>query len=318
MVKVSVIVPVYNVEKYLRRCLESLVSQTLKEIQIIVVDDGSTDRSSHIIQEFQQKHSQIECYKKENGGLSDARNYGMQYATGTYVAFLDADDYVEPLMYQHMYEKAQKEESDMVECNFYWTYPKKEKKDMGVKYFGAKEMLEKARVVAWNKLYRRDVLQKANVTFPKGLQYEDIEFFYEVIPYIERVSFIKQAMVHYVQRKNSISNTQDKKVGDIFLIWNHILQYYRSKRLYDTYKEELEYNYARILLCSSLKRIVKIKDPIIRKKLLNETWVQLNQNFPNWKQNKILTTNRTPKKWYMLSMNRFTYRIYTALFRSFG
>lgn len=160
MVKVSVIVPVYNVEQHIRKCLDSLVNQTLKDIEIIVVDDGSTDSSASIIKEYEEKYNILKYYKKENGGLSDARNYGLQYATGKYIAFLDSDDYADVNLYKKMYEKAKKDDSDLVECNFYWVYNKKNKKDIGEKYSGKKQMLEKARVVAWNKLYRKEILDK--------------------------------------------------------------------------------------------------------------------------------------------------------------
>ena len=159
MVKVSVIVPVYNVEKYIRKCMESLVNQTLKEIEIIVVNDGTKDNSMNIVKEFKEKYpDKIVCLEKENGGLSDARNFAIPFAKGEYIAFLDSDDYVEKNMYEDMYELAKKENSDMVECDFFWEYPDKIKEDIGVIYNCKKEMLEKVRVVAWNKLIKRDIL----------------------------------------------------------------------------------------------------------------------------------------------------------------
>lgn len=315
MIKVSLIIPVYNVEQYLRKCLDSVVNQTLGEMEVIVVDDGSTDNSASIVKEYIETFPKMRYYKKENGGLSDARNYGLQYATGKYIAFLDGDDYVEENTYERMYEKAKKENSDMVECNFYWTYPHKKKKDMAERYAGKKEMLEKARVVAWNKLYKKEVLEKAKVEFPKGLRYEDVEFFYKLVPFMESVSFVKEPLIYYVQRKGSISNTQNEDTKDIITVLNHVVEYYKQNKWFDTYHRELEYTYTRILLCSSLKRMAKIKDKNLRKQLLNDTWIQLNQNFPHWKENKIMNTGMSAKKLYLRSINRVTYRIYTKLFR---
>lgn len=315
MIKVSVIVPVYNVESYIRKCLTSLTNQTLKDIEIIVVDDGSKDHSIQVINDFRLKNPNIKYYKKENGGLSDARNYGLQFATGKYIAFLDSDDYIDVHMYEKMYEKAKKDDSDMVECNFYWVYGKKKKLDLGQHYSGKKQMLEKARVMAWNKLYKKELLDKVNIEFPKGLQYEDMEFFYKLIPYIETVSFVKEPLVYYVQRKNSIANTQNEKTADIFKVFENVFEFYKQKGYYEEYKEVLEYTYARNLLCSSFKRIVKIKDKVIRKELLNQTWINLNTKFPKWKQNRILNTNLNGNKRYMQSVNRFTYRIYVKIFK---
>lgn len=322
MAKVSIIVPVYNVEKYVKKCIKSLMNQTLKDIEIIVVDDGSTDNSISIVEELSKEDERIKIFHKTNGGLSDARNYGLKKAKGKYIAFLDSDDYVKSELYQKMYEKAKKEKSDMVECNFFWAYPKDAnnsslKKDIGEKYNNQIEMMEKARVVAWNKLYKKEIIDNVGVEFPKGLRYEDIEFFYKLIPYIENVSFVKQPMIYYVQRKESIVNTQNEKTSDIFEVFENVFSYYKEHQFYDKYRDVLEYTYARILLCSSFKRIVKIKDKQVKSELLNKTWISLNEKFPYWKNNKILNTNLNKKKRYMLSMNRITYRIYAKIFGIF-
>ena len=152
MPKVSVIVPVYNVEKYIEKCLNSLVNQTLKDIEIIIVNDGSKDNSDKIIKIYQEKYDNIIYLTKKNGGLSDARNYGIPYAKGEYIAFLDSDDYVENDIYEKMYNKAKENNSDYVECDFIWEYPNKSIIDKGEEYTGKHEMLQKIRVVAWNKL----------------------------------------------------------------------------------------------------------------------------------------------------------------------
>ena len=103
MTKISIIVPIYNVEKYLKRSLDSLVNQTLEDIEIILVDDGSTDNSHKIAEDYKENYSNVLLVTKENGGLSDARNFGLQYASGEYIAFIDSDDYVESQMFERMY-----------------------------------------------------------------------------------------------------------------------------------------------------------------------------------------------------------------------
>lgn len=315
MPKVSVVVPIYNVEKYIKKCMDSLVNQTLQEIQIIFVNDGSTDESGNIAKEYASKYpNKIIYLEKENGGLSDARNFGMRYAEGEYIAFLDSDDYVENTMYEEMYNKALQENSDYVECDFLWEYPDKTKKDKRNSYNNKKEMLTNVRVVAWNKLIKREILEKNNISFPKGLRYEDIEFTYKLIPYLNKVSYVDKEFVHYVQRNNSIANVQNERTAEIFTIFDNIIKYYQEKNFYEEYKEELEYSYSRILLCSSLKRICKIKDSKTRKKLIEETFEKLYQQFPLWKENKILN-NRSIKNMYMKSINKFTYPIYTKMFQ---
>lgn len=314
MPKVSIIVPFYNVEGYIEKCLDTLVNQTLKDIEIILVNDGSTDRSIEIVNKFLRRYPEKLVYlEKENGGLSDARNYAIPYTKGEYIAFLDSDDYVEKDMYEEMYNLAKKEKSDMVECNFYWEYPDKQKEDIGTIYHGKNEMIEKIRVVAWNKLIKREILEKSEVRFPKGYRYEDTEFTYKLIPYIEKVSFLKKPCIHYVQREGSISNSQNERTKEIFDVLDHVIEYYKEKDIYEKYQEELEYIYVRYAFCSSLLRIVKIKDDNLQEKLLNLTWDNVNTKFPNWKKNEILKKGKGIKNLYMKTINRFTYEMYTTI-----
>src|SRR5574344_1260784 len=259
MPKVSVIVPIYNVEGYLLRSIESLVNQTLKDIQRILINDGSTDSSGNIALKYSKLYPEKIIYlEKKNGGLSDARNYGLSYAIGEYIAFLDSDDYIEKDAYEKMYNKAIEDNSDYVECDFMWEYPNKIKHDKRQTYKNKHEMLAFVRVVAWNKLIKRDLIETNNLQFPKGLRYEDIEFTYKLIPEINRFSYVPEEFIHYTQRSNSIANVQNEKTAEIFTILDDVIAYYKEKNLYEEYKEELEYNYARYLLCSSLKRICKI------------------------------------------------------------
>ena len=313
MAKVSVIVPVYNVEKYITRCLTSLINQTLDDIEIIIVNDGSTDNSASIIKEYKRQHNNIIYVEKENGGLSSARNFGLVYATGEYIAFLDSDDYVDRTTYQRMYEKAKASNSDYVECNFYWKYDDYQKPDIGEKYENEKEMFEKGRVVAWNKLIRRNIIMNNNLRFPVGLYYEDVEFFYKLIPFINSVAFVEEPLIYYVQREESIVNNQDNRTRQIFTVLDNVVNYYMQMGLFESYKDEIEYTYTRILLCSSLKRILNIKDKVTKDLLVKETWQHLNKRFPNWKNNKILKSNNTLKGIYMKTLNNTTFKIYTII-----
>lgn len=316
MPKVSIIVPIYNVEKYLERCINSLIGQTLDDIQIILVNDGSTDNSGEIAKEYAIKHQDKIMYlEKENGGLSDARNYGLPYATGEYIAFLDSDDYIDKEAYKAMYDKAKQENADYLECDFIWEYPNKLKEDKRVDYKNKKEMLAFVRVVAWNKLIKREVIEKNKLEFPKGLRYEDVEFTYKLIPHLNKVSYIDACFIHYTQRENSIANVQNARTSEIFTILDNVISYYKENEFYKEYEDELEYNYARYLLCSSLKRICKIQDKETRTRLINETWNKLNSEFPNWKKNKILNAVNIGKNKYMRTINKFTYMIYTRLFK---
>lgn len=314
MTKVSVIVPFYNVENYIQKCLESLVNQTLQEIEILIVNDGSKDSSEKIVKEYVEKYpNKIRYFEKENGGLSDARNYAISYAIGEYIAFLDSDDYIEPTMYEKMYQKAIEENADMVECDFIWEYPDKSIVSSTAMYEGKKQMILDARVVAWNKLIKNQLLQETKVVFPKGYRYEDVEFFYQLVPFLDKVAFVKEPLIHYVQREDSISNTQNERTIEILDVLDHVIQYYKVKKLYTQYEEELEYLYARYIFCSSLFRMVMIPDKKIRKEILKQAWKRLHIQFPHWKKNEYLRKNKNWKNIYMRFMNKVTYPIFCFL-----
>ena len=169
-------------------------------------------------------------------------------------------------------------------------------------------------MVAWNKLYRKDCLQNTNIRFPEGLFYEDVEFFYKILPTLSNIGFVKKPLLHYVQRPTSISNTQTEKTKDIFTIFEHVFAFYKQEQIWDTYYTELEYTYTRYLLCSSLKRMSRVKDSKIRKELWKKTWENLNSQFPSWKKNLILH-KRSKKNCYMRTVNKWTYPIYCHLFQ---
>ena len=315
MPKVSVIIPVYNVENYIEKCLESVINQTIDDIQIIIVNDDSTDTSKEKINKYIEKYNdKITYLEKENGGLSSSRNFGIPYATGEYIAFLDSDDYIEKEAYEKMYNLAKKENSDMVQCGFIWEYPNKQIKAIVEKCENKNELMEKGRVEAWNKLIKREIIEKQNLKFPEGLRYEDMEFFYKLIPYLNKVTYIDKDYIHYVQRNNSISNTQNLETKEIFTILENIIFYYKQNNIYEQYSKELEYNFIKVLLCSSLKRMCKIKDKKQKKEALKENWNNINTKFPNWRKNEILKKN-TLKNLYIRSNNKFTYKIYCLIFK---
>ena len=317
MIKVSVIVPVYNMEKYLERCLDSLLAQTLEEIEIIAVDDGSKDSSPEILERYAAEHDKLKYVRKENGGLSDARNYGFPYTTGEYIGYLDSDDYIDPEMFEVMYNKAKENDSDIVECNLHHTYVDYEDTEIMDKIYKREELLYHGRCIVWNKIYRREWLLETGVIFPVGLIYEDMAFFSKIVPYINKYDYVDIVPVHYVQRSSSLNNASSERTMHVFEILRGIISFYKEKGFYERYEKELEYLYARILLCSSFRRMCRIPDKKIRKKALKSNWRELADTFPEWRRNPLLKKEKGRNALFMKIQNPLIYKICCAVFPVF-
>ena len=255
--KVSVIVPVYNVEKYLDKCLNSLANQTLKDMEVIIVNDGTQDNSQKIIDKYVKKYRFMKCYKKENGGLSSARNYGLEYASGDYIAFLDSDDYVTKDMYEKMYLKAIEKEYDMVVCDINYLYPDKTiRVDSGIKEdtTNIKKVYPTIHPAAWNKIFKKDLFDNG-VIFKNGVWFEDVEFIYRMLPYIKSIGVVHEPFNQYVQREGSITNTVNPKIYDYVDNLNGVIEFYKERNLYKKYKKELEYVYVRYIYATFIKSV---------------------------------------------------------------
>lgn len=296
MINVSVIVPVYNTERYLRRCLDSLVNQTLQEIEIILVDDGSTDNSVQIMKEFEVEYlDKVVVYTKENGGQATARNIGIQKSIGKYIGFVDSDDYVDTKMFETMYRAAEANQCDMVECHYHYLCEEgknvKEYRTRGNirQYNNQKDMFINPQVSPCNKLYSRHVLMHTGVDFPEGYIYEDTGFYIKAIPFIKKEYYVDEYFYYYFLRSSSTMNAnRSRKVGNIIPVLENILDFYKSNDMYEAYRRELEYFCVKILLCSSLCRIGRIKDYKIASELYENTFSFIKKFFPEYRQNQYL------------------------------
>ena len=310
MPKVSVIVPVYNVEKYLDRCLDSLVNQTLQEIEIIVINDSTPDQSQIIIDKYMNLYpNKVFSYIKPNGGLSDARNYGMSKMKGDYFGFVDGDDYVEYSMFEKLYERAIQEEADVTTCDFYWTYPNRLQRATDGPYTNERELLTKMMPTVWNKLYKKSWFDSLDIEFPVGLRYEDSSFSIRLAPFIRKLAYVNEPLVYYVQRQDSITYTQNSKVGDMLTVFNDIFEFYQKHNLYDQYQSELEYLTLKYFLGSSFLRAAQIQDKNTRNAILKEGWDLLNKRFPMWRKNQYLLSQKDKKHLYYRYTNKLIYDV---------
>lgn len=209
---ISVIVPIYKVEKYLKKCIDSIINQTYKNLEIILVDDGSPDNCPKICDEYANQDSRVRVIHKENGGLSDARNAGMEAATGECILFVDSDDWIKPRMIEDMHCRMIEDNSDLVSSGVIWVDENGDEiRTVTVNencIFNSEQAMAalindgKLKQHVWNKLYKADLIK--NIPFDKGKYHEDVYWSYKAIGEAQRVSIEKNSYYYYVQRSESI------------------------------------------------------------------------------------------------------------------
>jgi glycosyltransferase involved in cell wall biosynthesis len=259
---ISIIVPVYNVEKYLKCCLDSLINQKFEgQYEIICVNDGSTDNSLEILKEYKRNNPKITVINQENRGLGGARNTGIKNAKGKYIIFVDSDDYLKNNNgLTLMYNEAEKENLDIIVADFEYDFEDKNKNyrkrrnecikskvmtgrefyDLGIK---TKSIMS----VVWNKLYRRDFIIKNNLFFIEGVLYEDMEFTPKAYYLAERVKYIDKVIYMYRQREGSImSNKNVNRIDDYFIIADSLNEFNKKFNSYTLLQAEL-YIYVTII-----------------------------------------------------------------------
>ncbi len=322
--KVSVIVPVYNTEKYLRKCFDSLIHQTLEGVEIVVVNDGSKDSSPDIIQEYIEKYPDRFVYRsQENSGQAVARNKALPLCNGEYIGFLDSDDFVKPEMFERMYLKAKESDADYVACG-YTDLTYEEDKQVELQHYVAsrvareqRDMFRGALASPFLHLYRREVMEQSQARFPEGVIYEDTAFYLNLIPYIHKLEVIEEPLAYRVRHSNSTMTTfKAFKVEQIFPVLDASIKFYQDKGFYDRFRDELEYFCVRVLLCSSLQRIGKVGNRGERKVLLYKTLQYMESNFPNYRKNPYFKGGL--QNLYMRTFSKYTAGLYAFLIRMKG
>lgn len=244
MVKVSIIVPVYNVEKYLSKCLESLINQTLKDIEIICVNDGSGDNSLDILKNFAQKDSRIKIIDKQNEGVAIARNIALEQAIGDYIGFVDSDDYIDLDYFEKLYNTATKNNSDIAVASI--LKHKKYFDKYNVRYSEeqvAENIQEKIKLCgdkkhfffyAWNKIYKTDLIKNNKIKFSEGQIYEDVMFAMNALYFSNKVVSVPNTKYHYVERNNSLVKYKDKagkKAEDLTKAYTNLQEFCQDKNI---------------------------------------------------------------------------------------
>ena len=303
-IKLSIVAAVYNLEKYLPRCLDSLVNQTLQEIEILCVDDGSTDSAPQIIEEYQKKYPEkIKVFHKQNGGEFTTRNYGLERAQGEYVTFVDTDDYVENNWAEKLYNAAKENDADLAVCGF-------ERIDLETNKVVATNMTNFGNTVKdinskddfllfinpapWNKVYRREKIKELRFLPFRG--FNDTMFLASCYTKMDKIAFVPDVLYHYYLRYDSqihTVNTQDVNNLKKYLL--EVKKLYIESGKYEEMKYMLD-TFAFLHLGTSVMYRVSYDKNVNMKQMLKETINYLDENFTNWRKSPFLKLRYSLKK----------------------
>lgn len=303
-VKVSVIIPVYNVEKYLRKCIDSVLAQDYSDYEILLIDDGSTDKSGGICDEYANKYSKVKVFHQENKGLGGARNTGIDNATGEYIIFLDSDDYIESCTLSTLMNKAEVNSTDLVIYNMRTVTTdgkiiRESELNLpdGVFNISICKELIFATISAWSKLYKRDLFIKNNIKFPERYWFEDIWIAFDIFICAERVVKCDEILYNYVMRSDSIMNSDKiKRNLEIIKAFNKVRISLQQKNVWDKFYNEIEYIAINNIYIGTSIRILLHDDKSIYLKKISE---YMNNNYPLFIKNKYLKANKIE---YMICM----------------
>lgn len=311
MPDVSIIVPIYNAENYLDKCIESLLNQTKKEIEIILINDGSTDNSEKIIKSYKDKR--IKYFKNENQGIGKTRNFGIEKATGKYLMFVDSDDYIDKNMAKLMFDKAFSNSLDMVVCDYYKVINNEniEEKLPSFKPTTLKNspnLLYDINLSPWNKIYKTSLIKDNNIRFVENLKYEDAPFVIEALDIANKIGKVNKCLNYYVIHGNSETTVRDKRVYDILKIIDRIRKYFKGK---DYIKESLDKLTVRIITNYTIQQRVQ-KDKKIGMQFIEEGFKYLKQEVSDYKNNKYYQSRGILKR--TIEKNKILTKIYVYLY----
>jgi len=310
---ISIIVPIYNAEKYLNKCIDSIINQTKKELEIILINDGSTDNTDKIIASYNDKR--IKYYKNKNQGIGKTRNFGIGKATGKYIMFLDSDDFLEKNACELLFNKVENSNTDIVICDFYKIYDNVEVEEVRQPSFKSSSLKDNPNILneylaPWAKLYKRELIVKNNIKFIENLKYEDAPFVVEALDKSKKIAKLDECLVYYAVHNNSETTVRDKRVFDILKILDIIRKYFKNKKYI---KEVLDKLTVRIITNYTIQQRMQ-EDKEIGMKFIDEAFDYLKKEVPDYKNNKYYLNRGILKR--TIEKNKLLTKIYCKSYKS--
>ena len=310
MKDISIIVPIYNAEKYINKCIDSILNQTKKELEIILINDGSTDNTESIIKSYKDKR--IVYFKNTNHGIGYTRNYGISKSTGKYIMFLDSDDYLEKTACEKLFNKIEKDKLDIVMCDFYKDY-ETNIEEIHTGSFNNSNLKDNPDIITeylspWAKLYSSKLLKDNKIKFVEDLKYEDAPFVIETLDKANKIGKIDECLNYYVIHNNSETTVRDRKCFDILKIIDKIRKYTKDK---EYLKDKIDKLTVRIITNYTIQQRNQ-KDKKIGLEFIDKAFNYLKKEVPDYKNNKYYI-NRGKRK--IIEKSKFLTKLYVRLYK---
>lgn len=275
MVKVSIIVSVYNIEKFLRYCLDSIFSQTFTDFELLLVNDGSKDTSGHICDEYAKQDIRVRVFHKENGGVSSARNYGLSHAKGEWIMYVDGDDWIEPDMLEMLLQEAETTSAEVVFGNFVFAFPDHSEKYSlpdwdDDKIASLNRYINSAWTCMWGSIAKRSLYERYQLRSPQGITYcEDFHLMVRLCYYAKKIAHINLPFYHYRQLDGSVMHNLNKKTEyDEQWVYQDTISFFKKQGVYENYKQTM---------CC---RMLKATQELVLKR---QTWREFKEMIPEKK-----------------------------------
>ena len=310
---ISIIVPAYNVEKYISKCIESLINQTYKNIEIIIINDGSRDNTENIIKKFKDKR--IKYYKNVNQGIGKTRNFGIDKSNGEFLMFIDSDDFLDIRACEILHNKIKEEKLDLVICDFYKIYDNLVKEEVKLGSFectclkNKPELINIINLSPWNKMYKSNLIKDNNIRFIENKKYEDVPFLAKALVCSRKIGKVDECLNYYAIHDSSETTIRDRRCFDIFDILDIVKKEYSSL---DYMKEELNKLIVFVVTNYTIQQRVQIDKEIINE-FIDKAFIYLKENVPDYKEKKYY-----PNKGFIrrkIESNKLLTKIYCKLAR---
>lgn len=309
----SVVVPIYNVEKYLSKCIDSILKQTYEDLEILLVDDGSTDSSSVIAQKYADEYEKVKYIRQKNKGLGGARNTGISQAKGNYISFIDSDDYIESTMYETMMKKILEFHIDVCICD----YQRVGEHDNILEVH--RESIPSGKVLnprhqkdcilvdpsACNKIFAKSLFIENEIYFPEKVWYEDIRTVTKILGIVEKVYYLDIPFYQYLTRTTSIMNTPNLiRQKEIVYAMEDLLDFYRCNSLFSSFYEELKFLCVQHVYIYGINRIIRINS---KSDLIDDLKQFVVSNFPDFNENHYFSKLSKKEYFFYRSIQKNAY-----------